>query len=153
MSSDSVLPHMLGLHSDCSVCGRTKSGRGPRIFKILNFSYRYIMSIRDIYNTIKNQNTTLNNSILNMTEMYSTDSSRILYKTANFTNIHYIAGFMFYLYYSIVVIFTLILYFSKNIQWWIKVGLISAFLIYPFGIYFVENLLYQGFLYIYGSKV
>ena len=101
------------------------------------------MSAEITYQTIKTQNTTLYNSILNMYEMYSTDASRILYKTENYHYVYYITGAVFYIYYAVFLLFMIVLYFNRKSVWWLKIILVILFLVYPFGIYFVENWLYQ----------
>ena len=106
------------------------------------------MSEAITYKAIQNQNTTLYNSILNMSEMYSTDASRIIYKNTSFANIRYISGFMFYAYYATFLIFMLMLFFSRTTRWWIKVLLVAVFLVYPFGIYYLENWIYQLVAYV-----
>jgi hypothetical protein len=101
------------------------------------------MSEEATYKTIRAQNKTLYNSILNTNEMYSNNENRIKYKTINYEQTRYILTIVFYLYYAVFLIFMLMIFFSKTIKWQIKMIFVIFFLVYPFIIYFVENWFYQ----------
>lgn len=98
------------------------------------------------YQTIKNQNKTIHNSIRNMSEMYSTDNNRKLYKIPVFEKINNVSMIIFYIYYAIFLIFMLLIYFNKEMLWWIKLLLVTIFLVYPYMIYFAENWIYKRIL-------
>lgn len=95
------------------------------------------------FKSVKTQNDTLFNSIQNMSELYSTDNNRKLYKTANFEKVKNFTIILFFIYYALLFIFTLFITFKQKIKWYYKIFLISIFAAYPFLIYFIENLIYQ----------
>ena len=100
------------------------------------------------YQAIKQQNTTLYNTVQNMSEMYSTDYSKQVFKSTSYENFRYIAGFLFYVYYAVFLIFMILLFFRKDMPWWIRGILVLIFLVYPFGIYYIENFIYQVVAYL-----
>ena len=71
------------------------------------------MSEETTYKTIRAQNKTLYNSILNMHEMYSTSENRIKYKTINYEQTRYILTIVFYLYYAVFLNFMLMIFLMK----------------------------------------
>lgn len=108
--------------------------------------YKMPASATDLitYEEIKTQNQTLSNSVLNMREMYSADTNRLVYKSTAKENARgFTAGF-FYTYYSVFLIFMILMYFKKTYPWWLKVLIVAFFLVYPFVIYYIENFLYMA---------
>jgi hypothetical protein len=99
------------------------------------------------YFTIKAQNDTLYDSILNMREQYSTDNSRKQYKNDIYDNLKYVSDLMFYIYYGFLILFILFIYFSQKLKWYMKIVFIGIFGIYPFFIYFFENFIFQWISY------
>lgn len=102
----------------------------------------------DFYDTLKQQNDTLKNSVNNMEELYSTDTNKFKYKYTELKNMKFIATVCFYIYYVILFFLAIILYFTPKLHWTIKILLCIIFLGYPFYIYFIENILYQALSYI-----
>ena len=72
----------------------------------------------DFYEILKKQNDILDNSAMNMEELYSTDTNKFKYKYTELKNMKFIASVCFYIYYIILFFFLVILYFttkSKNL--------------------------------------
>jgi len=100
------------------------------------------------YQSIQTQNRTLYNSIQNMIEIYSTDNNRKLYKSDNYEKIRGFSVILFFIYYTLLLIFILLIVFKQKMKWYIKLGLIVVFSVYPFLIYYIENFIYQVIAYI-----
>lgn len=103
----------------------------------------------DIYYKTKVQNDSLHRAIKTISEMHSADNNRKLYKAQNYENTQWFLSTMYYLYYSVFFILLILLYFNKNIEWWIKLIVVVLFLVYPYLIYLLENWLYQIVMTIY----
>lgn len=103
----------------------------------------------NLYESIKNQNLTLQNYMNKSKDIYSLENNQFKAKEEKKPILKYTYYVLFVLYIVVFILFTIIIIINPILSWYIKTILILVFLIYPFFIYTFENSLYQMFYYAY----
>jgi predicted nucleic acid-binding Zn ribbon protein len=106
--------------------------------------------MNESYNVILNQNHSLQNTIKNVKEVYSTDDRKIIYENEGITRFKTMSFYLLIIYYILIVLLiTFIMNTKKKVTRNTKIMLILLFIIYPFIIGYIENIIYRIFIYIY----
>ena len=101
------------------------------------------------YDTIKTQNTSLNNFVNSATDVYSMEQTQFSYKTRQLPTLDYVYYIVFIVYWVVLALVFIIIVMTPKLSWSIKILILAIFAVFPFVVYALENLLYQLIFFIY----
>jgi len=108
---------------------------------ILDSSKSLNTVLESIYNSISGQNSLLDTTNRTNEQTYSTDGSKVAYKTDSFQLLH-ILQFVFLIVYYFLFCIILYYFYSININLYAKIAILLILFFYPFYIYNVQYYIY-----------
>lgn len=106
--------------------------------------------INESYKIILNQNQSLQNTIKNISEVYSTDDRKTIYENEKNAGFQTIYNYLLVLYYALIVLLGILFTNTKKkVTLREKIIILCLFILYPFVIDYVENIIFDIFIYIY----
>jgi len=102
----------------------------------------------NVYQSIKNENDLIMETIPNMEIAYSSDTQKIEYEKKNISDLDTANTVLFYIYYALFVFFA-ILIINKNISKYSKFAIVVILLLYPLLIYKIQKAIYLGLINMY----
>jgi len=108
------------------------------------------MVLQDQYNVLYNQNIQLAKYKQNIKDNYSTDDQMSEYLLTRNTTFSIVNTALFYVYYALLIVVAYILFFvKKDYSIGYKVFLAILFILYPYVIFFLENVIMVLFSYLF----
>ena len=101
----------------------------------------------NLYNTVCSENNAIQTTIQNMKNTFSTDESKQMYQSTEVSNLNYVNGILFYIFFFLVILLISIL-LKQNVSMTYKIIIVLLVIIYPFVIYPIEYGINNVLLYI-----